>query len=512
MSSADCYLIGIGGSGSKCIDNYTYMCASGLGPKNLWMGIVDQDQPNGNVGKAKANIKSYQNLYKKFRSEGQNNISPDVNLFKTHIRSQENELHWTPMDNVNVPTLKDLFKYDNLNDDLKDLMECLYHSKKDLELSLKEGFRGRPSIGTAAMIAKMQEDVPFWQNIFDALDDVAQGKEIRIFLISSIFGGTGASGFPSIARLIRSILKAKGITENVYIGGSLLLPYFSFPKPEDSADKEDSAYADAFLQQSKGALDYYYRLFQREKIFDELYLTGWDPLIQLNYFDSGGTGQNNPPLLPELYSCLSASTFFNKPKDSFEDENYVYYTGRNSELEFNWNDLPSVNSNTNEVKNLMGQLLRTSVSFRFDWLESLTTKWKQEQGTSWYSSLIQSKVDLNNTNTKDLIIQLGDYFDNYLKWISSMISHSKSNINDVINLVETNQFSTFDNEREKNGVELTKKHQGSAKLDKLIMNSNSNSSEEIFEEMSEASKFKNQSGLGIFLNTLYHACRSKGGK
>ena len=44
------------------------------------------------------------------------------------------------------------------------------------------------------------------------------------------------------------------------------------------------------------------------------------------------------------------------------------------------------------------------------------------------------------------------------------------------------------------------------------MNSNSNSSEEIFEEMSEASKFKNQSGLGIFLNTLYHACRSKGGK
>ena len=51
--SADCYLIGIGGSGSKCIDNYTYICASGLGPDDLWMGIVDQDQPNGNVAKAK---------------------------------------------------------------------------------------------------------------------------------------------------------------------------------------------------------------------------------------------------------------------------------------------------------------------------------------------------------------------------------------------------------------------------------------------------------------------------
>ena len=51
--SADCYLIGIGGSGSKCVDNYTYMCASGLGPEELWMGIVDQDQPNGNLDKAK---------------------------------------------------------------------------------------------------------------------------------------------------------------------------------------------------------------------------------------------------------------------------------------------------------------------------------------------------------------------------------------------------------------------------------------------------------------------------
>ena len=83
--SADCYLIGIGGSGSKCIDNFTYLCAAGLGPQDLWMGIVDQDQPNGNTGKAKKNIGEYQNLYRKFRSEGQNNISPESNLFKTNI-------------------------------------------------------------------------------------------------------------------------------------------------------------------------------------------------------------------------------------------------------------------------------------------------------------------------------------------------------------------------------------------------------------------------------------------
>ena len=78
------YLIGIGGTGSKCLDSYIYMCASGLGPDNLWMGIVDQDQPGGNLGKTKANLKKYQTLRRVFRSEGQNNITPESALFKTN--------------------------------------------------------------------------------------------------------------------------------------------------------------------------------------------------------------------------------------------------------------------------------------------------------------------------------------------------------------------------------------------------------------------------------------------
>ena len=110
--SADCHLIGIGGSGSKCIDNYIYLCAAGLAPENLSLGIVDQDAPNGNVGKAKRNITNYQNLYRKFRSEGQNNISPESNLFKTKITTNVNDVLWTPIEDNVVPNLKELFEYD----------------------------------------------------------------------------------------------------------------------------------------------------------------------------------------------------------------------------------------------------------------------------------------------------------------------------------------------------------------------------------------------------------------
>ena len=65
-------------------------------------------------------------------------------------------------------------------------------------------------------------------------------------------------------------------------------------------------HADTFLEQSRGALDYYSRMFEGsgEKVLDELYLAGADPLIPLKYFEKGGNNQKNPPLIPELYACV----------------------------------------------------------------------------------------------------------------------------------------------------------------------------------------------------------------
>ena len=133
-----------------------------------------------------------------------------------------------------------------------------------------------------------------WQKLFDALDEANSGK-IKIFLVSSIFGGTGASGFPSIARLLREIIKKKNITDGVKIGGALMLPYFSFPKPDLDEEKQ-VAHANTFWSNQE-ELDYYSRMFESgEKIFDELYLAGADPLIPLKYFEKGETIKKILPL------------------------------------------------------------------------------------------------------------------------------------------------------------------------------------------------------------------------
>ena len=197
---SDCYIIGVGGTGSKVIESYIKLCATGLGPTNLWLGMVDQDEANGNVARSKTAIENYQRLRRFIKREGKDNIGFDSNFLKTDIKTHPEDASWCPLPGV-TPTLKDVFSYDLLNPALKDTMDCLYHTEDELNLPLDEGFRARPSIGAAAIISQMNENTPFWQKLFDALDDANSVKEVKIFLVSSIFGGTGASGFPSMKRI-----------------------------------------------------------------------------------------------------------------------------------------------------------------------------------------------------------------------------------------------------------------------------------------------------------------------
>ena len=47
------FIIGIGGTGAKCLEQLIHCCSTGLGPDQLWAGMVDQDEANGNVSRTK---------------------------------------------------------------------------------------------------------------------------------------------------------------------------------------------------------------------------------------------------------------------------------------------------------------------------------------------------------------------------------------------------------------------------------------------------------------------------
>lgn len=509
---SDCYLIGVGGTGSKIMENYIKLCSTGLGPDNLWIGMVDQDEANGNVARAKTSIEKYQRLRTFIKREGKDNIGYDTNFLKTDIKTHPDDSSWCPLPGV-TPTLKDVFSYDLLNPKLQDTVNCLYHPEDELNLALDEGFRARPSIGAAAIISQMNSETPFWQKLFEALDEAKSGKEVKIFLVSSIFGGTGASGFPSIARLLREIIKQKNITSGVKIGGALMLPYFSFPKPEADEEKQ-VAHADTFLEQSRGALDYYSRMFENEevKIFDELYVAGADPLIPLKYFEKGGNNQKNPPLLPEMYACLAASRFF---ESGIINQSKIFHISRKNASNFYWQDLPGIKDNKAETKDLIGQFIRTAISFKEIYYPYLSTKWQNVQNESWFQILIKNEgVNLADADMQFEIEQVKNFFDDFLEWFASLSFNSKAYEDEKIELAKCEQYSSLNADSKFGDVTLhdaMNKYQ-LAQFSSLIINSKSKTLAKVFTEMNYPEKKADRSGFGNFLGQLYDTCKSISGE
>ena len=149
------FIIGIGGTGAKCLEHLIHCCSSGLGPEDLWVGMVDQDEANGNVNRTKILLNKYNNLRRSLRDEGKHDLAQNSNLFKTNIRTN-NDSVWLPMKGAN-PTLEELIDYNLLKPEVRRLMDCLYDST-ERSLNLSEGFRARPNIGAAAMLVPRRED------------------------------------------------------------------------------------------------------------------------------------------------------------------------------------------------------------------------------------------------------------------------------------------------------------------------------------------------------------------
>ena len=127
------FIIGIGGTGAKCLEHLLHSCAAGLGPKNLWAGMVDQDEANGNVSRTKILLSKYMNLRSTLRDEGKHDLAEDSDLFKTNIITN-NDSVWLPLKGAD-PTLKQVINYNYLKDEVKGLIDCLYDpEEKDQNL------------------------------------------------------------------------------------------------------------------------------------------------------------------------------------------------------------------------------------------------------------------------------------------------------------------------------------------------------------------------------------------
>lgn len=310
------YTFAIGGTGARCLESLIYLCAMGMGPAKLHPIIVDPDSGNGNGNRTIKLI----NTYKDIRSRLPHKSQPG-SLFYTEI-----DFQLTDKQTDNKQVIPNIFNPNScLNGDSVNLAEYLNYntmpvdseerrlvdllfSQDELSMDMKCGYRGIPSIGSVLMTSV--EESSSWAAL---ITDLGSNNENRVFIFASVFGGTGASGYPVISRLLRN--NAKSST----LGGALLLPYFKLPDPvnlfterPDLKNEKILPRSNSFLMNTKVACDFYAKQF--EDVNNANYILGddFEHCKEYEDYQIGDDKQLNSAHVLELQAALAAVDFTNK--------------------------------------------------------------------------------------------------------------------------------------------------------------------------------------------------------
>jgi hypothetical protein len=349
------YVIGIGGSGAKCIEAIAQLASTGLFDEQpIKVAFVDADETNGNLERSRNLLSVYKKNYDLLAGGNKQNCP----WMKTKIESFD---LWSPLSQLSLnKQLGVFFNYNTLKEqqpNLANLFDVLY-TQQERETDLDYGFRGRPAIGSAVMsqidLEKLDQEP--WASIITQIQvDVGAGKTPKVFLCGSMFGGTGAAGLPTIGRLISNKLQKLNVRDRVSIASLFLLPYFGFSSPPgEDAEKDVFARSEQFLLNTEAALRYY--TTQARGIFDTVYLLGNHTLSQVD-FSIGKNSQRNGAHFIELYAGLAARRFLLSPPSR---KGEVVLISRDEEGKVAWDDLPELSGVRDALVN--------ATRFAYTWL------------------------------------------------------------------------------------------------------------------------------------------------
>jgi hypothetical protein len=415
-------IIGVGGTGAKIVEAVLHLASCGLGPDDIKVGLVDQDHANGNVTRAVRLLKTIQEARGFWRSAGGQHRISATNVVPVDLLGADVEAispgfeAWTPHVGKDV-SLSGLLG--SMPQEDKFLFDLLFlKGPAEQDMLLDEGYQRRPHIGSAAITARLGDEDAFWKRLVQLVRQSQDGTEVRLLLASSVFGGTGAAGFPTFARIVRRKLREEGILRNIRIGGVLMLPYFSF-KPSGVNAVE----ASHLLLEAQAALNYYHAAFKdRRHYFDEVYLVGWAPAFHLDYYSSGAGSQENPALAPELVGALGACRFLD-PAWQADAAFRSFVCAREEEGSFNWDDLPSPSGDVNGCYLKLGQAMRFAVVWKY-WAKILSQPKTFLDRTlyrdPWFVAQQVDGVDYVNGPPGRGIRHLDDYVNELLRWAASI--------------------------------------------------------------------------------------------
>lgn len=403
------YVFGIGGTGARVIRSLTMLLASGvkLGENidTVIPVIIDQDRSNGDLTRTIALLKTYKSLHDQLKF-GRNSKSE---FFRTNIDDLNTSFRMQVAD-VADKDFQSYIKYLNLDTRNKALVSLLF-SKKNLEARMDVGFKGNPNMGSVVLNNFSTEAD---NDLGSILESFQSGD--KIFIISSIFGGTGAAGFPLLLKTLRqaqsSQLPSAALVANAPIGAITILPYFGVQHDEDSEINMDS-----FMSKAKAALSYY-----RDNLNTDVLYYISDKLSKNYDNHEGDSAQRNNAHFVEMVAALSIIDFC---------KNNVQHDGSKSFKEFGFNeDKPVVSIRTlaDSTRALVGKPLISMFIFEKFYKEHLKNTWEN----AWAKDF--SYADDDNEGKMDSTVMSHDFFvklTKFLKdfdneWLREMANNSRA--------------------------------------------------------------------------------------
>lgn len=333
-----CYCVG--GTGARVAEVAAHLCAMNLADdQDITFIIVDKDAECGGTDQARKVIDSVAALAAVNLDGGvslKRSTVIDPHATKEFCKSDLSVESWdftealravSPQGVTGAASLEASMSSTNqmLRESDAILLDAFY-SNDEQNRDTSQGFYGHPSIG--ALIFKYMIKNGGWDNPSASYgDDIAApvkyflsknaGQSARVFIIGSIFGGTGASIFSNLAYHIRNSVNVND-RDRILMSGVLLLPYFTFVSSNNSLVDPTEFYA-----KSKVALEQYANdknllktANNADGSFDSLYICGQDPLHTVAPYCHGGKDQKNHFNFVDLAAAKAMTEFFSKDEKS----------------------------------------------------------------------------------------------------------------------------------------------------------------------------------------------------
>lgn len=294
---AKLYVFGIGGTGARVLRSFTMMMAAGvnIGADEIVPIIIDPDASNADLTRTVALMNIYRTIHSSLSFPSKN----ESTFFRKEL-SQILTNYTLRINDTDDKTFLQFIDLPSMDKSSQAMMRMLF-SEKNLHSSMDVGFKGNPNIGSIVLNQIVDSnDFQDFANNFGAGD--------KIFIVSSIFGGTGASGFPLLLKTLRTGTNFPNnvLINHAEIGAITILPYFKL-KNDDESEIDSST----FISKTKSALAYYENNISRNNSINALYFLA-DDVTNTYENHEGGSSQKNDAHLVEFLAATAIVDFSNK--------------------------------------------------------------------------------------------------------------------------------------------------------------------------------------------------------